>query len=386
MQMERRKRFIVNVSFWAIILALVFLVFKYLLGLIMPFFLALIFAAVMRPLAVWLARDYRRDKTGKPVGRRLHLTKGVAGLVSVVLLFLVLAGLVALVLVRLISSAADVIAAVPAFYTGSVEPYLAEYLGRIEDLAQQVDPSLVETVEQMVPEILSAVGSAVTNFSVNAVSAISSLVTRLPSFLLGAVICVIASVFISVGFDDIQSFLGRQFPAHTVEVFRSVRDSLRTVIFQYGRSYLLIMAITFAEITLGLLLIGVHRAPLIGALIALFDIFPIVGAGMILLPWAIITLLQGRILRGVCLGLLYVVVIVVRQIMEPKIVGRHVGLPPIVTLLTMYVGSKLFGAVGLLGLPILSAILVNLDATGVLPLFRHRQEPPAEQQETDAAP
>ena len=109
-------------------------------------------------------------------------------------------------------------------------------------------------------------------------------------------------------------------------------------------------------------------ALLIAALIAVFDIFPIVGAGLILLPWTVITFIQGNVLQGIGMAVLYVVVIIVRQIMEPRIVGRQVGLPPLVTLACMFVGTSLFGGVGLFGLPILAAILTNLNDDPDVPI------------------
>ena len=92
------------------------------------------------------------------------------------------------------------------------------------------------------------------------------------------------------------------------------------------------------------------------------------GYNIILLPWTVITFIQGKVLQGIGMAILYVVVIIVRQIMEPRIVGRQVGLPPLVTLACMFVGTSLFGGVGLFGLPILAAILTNLNDDPDVPI------------------
>ena len=128
------------------------------------------------------------------------------------------------------------------------------------------------------------------------------------------------------------------------------------------------MLITFGELTLGLLIIGVRRPLLIAALIAIFDVFPVVGAGTILMPWSIISLIQGKGLQALGLAILYVVILVVRQFLEPKVVGKQVGLPPLVTLLCMFAGTSLFGVWGLFGLPIGAAILVNLNNDPNVPI------------------
>jgi predicted PurR-regulated permease PerM len=139
---------------------------------------------------------------------------------------------------------------------------------------------------------------------------------------------------------------------------------------QYGRSYVLILGITFAELTLGLLILGVKRFVLIALLIAILDIFPVLGTGTVLIPWAVIALIQGSIGRGIGLLVLYAVITVIRQVIEPRIVGKHVGLHPLITLICMFVGTSLFGWIGLFGLPILMAILLELHNSGTLRVFR----------------
>ena len=108
--------------------------------------------------------------------------------------------------------------------------------------------------------------------------------------------------------------------------------------------------------------------------------------GLILLPWTVITFLQGNTLQGVGMAILYVVVIVVRQIMEPRIVGKQVGLPPLVTLVCMFVGTSLFGGIGLFGLPVLAAILTNLNDDPDVPIRLYRKPDPEEEETPPGTP
>ena len=124
----------------------------------------------------------------------------------------------------------------------------------------------------------------------------------------------------------------------------------------------------------GLWLLRQPRALLLAFLIALFDLFPVVGAGLILLPWAVVTLVGGAFAKGLGLLALWIIVIVLRQIIEPRIVGRSVGLHPLVTLMSMFVGAKLFGGIGLFGLPISCAIVKSLDDGGIIHILK-REEP-----------
>ena len=151
-----------------------------------------------------------------------------------------------------------------------------------------------------------------------------------------------------------------------------VQSAFKTIIKSYISSYLLVMLITFAEISAGLLIIRVENALLIAMVIAVFDILPIVGSGMILAPWAVILLIQGQTGRGIGIVILYAVVVIARQIMEPKLVGKRVGLHPLATLICLWVGAKALGIAGMFGFPITLLILKDLHAGGVI----GRRRPP----------
>lgn len=357
MDLEKRRRFIINIGYWALILAIVFLVFKYLLSLIMPFLIAFIFSLILRPVVRFLTK-------------KLHFRQNLAALICVILFYAILGTIIVLISARLVDSVADFIAEIPRIYNNSIEPGLKNLMEYLGDIANRFDPAVVDLVEGGFPQIISALGNAVTSFSVGAVSLLSGIASKLPSFLIGAVICIIATVFMSMDYGRIAEFLLRQLPDKATSLAMDIKNSLSKIIFQYGRSYLLILLITFGEISIGLLLIGVNKALLLAAIIAVFDIFPVIGSGLFLVPWTIITFIQGNVVKGICIGLLYIIITIVRQIIEPKIVGRHVGLHPLITLMSMFVGASLFGGIGLLGFPITIAIIKNLDDIGAVNIFK----------------
>ncbi len=357
MDMKGRKKFLVNIAFWAVILALIYLVFKYFIHLIMPFFLALIFAAIMRPVVRWMVA-------------KLRLPQGFSGVVVSVLFFAVIGTLIALLTLRIISGIGQVFTMVPDLYRDTIEPGLERLFEQIQDFAARYDMNLEETLENIGPQILSAAGNAVSTISGRVVGWVSSLVTRVPRFLVSLIICVVATFFMAADYERMISVLMHLFPERAQAVLLDAGRSLGKVIRQYGRSYVLILAITFAELTLGLLLLRVKRFVLIALLIAILDIFPILGTGTVLIPWAVIALIQGYYGRGIGLLVVYAVITIIRQIIEPKIVGKHVGLHPLITLICMFVGTSLFGWIGLFGLPILMAILLELHNSGTLRVFR----------------
>ena len=373
MDTQNRRRFIVNVAYWAIIAAIAYLIFRYLLNLLLPFVIALLVAWLLRPVC----KFYRRKIPGHT---KLTTAMTVA---TVILFYLILSCLVLLLAANLVSSLASYAGRLPAWYTESLEPGLKNLYRSAQTVAARFDPAIVDVVNRVLPEVFSAVSGAITSFSVSAVGKLTSIATKVPSLLLSGVIAVIATIFMATAFDAMKGFFARNLPEKVRVTGGYAIESFRKIIGLYGKSYALVMLITFCEICVGLLIIRVKHAPLIALLIAVFDIFPIVGAGMILLPWAIVTFIQGKILKGVGLSILYVVVIIVRQFLEPKLVGKQVGLPPLVTLACMFVGSSLFGVWGLFGFPITAAIITNLNNDPDVPinLFRPAEredaEPPA---------
>lgn len=384
----RRVDFLVNTAFWAVIVAMVYFVFKYLLRLLMPFFLALVFAALVRPISHYLSRETRYVKNEKGekvlVRRRLRMNRTLAGILSVVVLFLVVGGILVLVAIRVGDTAAALISSVPEFYENNVVPGFERIYSRLLELAERLDPSVKEALAGAVPNLITNLGSAVTNFSARAVAWLTSIATRLPSILLNTMICLIATVFIAVDFDRIKSFIRRNLPEKTLRIAVNVRNSFLEMVWQFFKSYFIIFCITTAEISLGLFIIRVERPVLIALIIAVLDAFPIVGSGLVLLPWAAVMLITGSYGRGLGLLAVYTWVAVFRQIIEPRIVGKHVGLRPLVTLICMYAGTKLFGGMGLFALPIMAAIIADLNANGVIQLFS-AAEPETEPSEMEEA-
>ena len=118
------------------------------------------------------------------------------------------------------------------------------------------------------------------------------------------------------------------------------------------RSYVMIMMLTFTELSILFTLFGIEHAVLKAALIAVFDIMPILGTGGIVIPWAVVSLVLGYTELGIQLLIIYAIVTVIRNYMEPKIVGTQLGLHPIITLVTMFIGLRLFGFWAMFGLPV----------------------------------
>lgn len=368
MKLEKRRQFIINFLYFAIILGIVIVLARYALGILTPFLIAFLISLLLKPAVAFFHK-------------KLKIPRGVSG-VALVVLFYALVGLLLIVIgVQLFSSAKQFFMMLPSLYTDTFVPWMSNAFASLQEFAGHLDPDAAAAYNVVYSNITTSLGDAIINISKQVVSWVTSSTLKAPKFLLNILIMVISTIFFTVDFPKINAFVRRQLSERWRTLLSNARVQLGRTLWNYLRSYAIILTITFGEIFLGLSIIGVNNAAGIAVAIAIFDILPVVGSGIILLPWTIYTLMSGNLTTGIGLAVLYVVVIVVRQIMEPKIVGDRVGLHPLVTLLAMVLGTYLFGGIGLLGLPITIALLHALNKEGAIHLYKMTDDEPAHEDE-----
>ncbi|MBQ8026850.1 MAG: AI-2E family transporter, partial [Clostridia bacterium] len=213
-------------------------------------------------------------------------------------------------------------------------------------------------------------------------SGVISKASKVPSFLISIVIFFIACCFMTADYDRIVNFIKRQLPEKKKETLSKTKNLTISTLGKMIKAYCLIICITFTEIFIGLTvldLLGLYTGGykiLIALGIAIVDIFPILGSGTVLIPWGIISLFTGNIGRGIGLLVIYVIITVLRQYIEPKLVAGQLGLPPIATLISMYLGLKIFGVLGMFILPLTITIIKVLNDDGVIHLWKASHDAP----------
>ena len=357
MKIEKRRQFIINFLYFAIILGIVILLARYALGVMMPFFIALLVSLLLKPAVTFFHT-------------KLKLPRGITGIILVVLFYLLIGALLIIIGVQLFSAAKSFFLTLPTLYTNSFVPWMNNAFVKLQEFAGHLDPEATAAYNVVSANVTTSLGETVVNISKQVVGWVTNFTFKAPKFLLHMLIMVIATIFLTIDFSKVQAFVMRQLPTHWCDLLHNARVQLGRTLWSYTRSYAMILAITFGEIALGLTIIGIKNAVGIAVAIAIFDILPVVGSGLVLLPWTVFSLIRGDLVTGIGLAVLYVVVIVVRQIVEPKIVGDRVGLHPLVTLTSMVIGSYLFGGIGLFGLPITIALIHALNKEGAIHLYK----------------
>ena len=357
MNIETQKRFLIRIGFWAVVILLLIVGLKYVLPIVLPFVAAFLIAAALNRPIVFLA--------GKLGGRRVLPAVGLT-----LVFYILAAALFSFLGVRVLKFIWDTVRALPQIYMNTLEPALETAFVNLQVYLDELDPAVVAALSENVNSMLGSLGSFVTNASVRIISYISGIAASVPGLFLNIVITIIVTFFLTVDYPKITGFLLRQLPEKGKFYLEEVRGYVGGTLLKCLASYALILCITFAELSIGLSVLRVPNAVLIALCIAVFDILPVLGTGGIMIPWGIICLILGKWVLGFGLLALYVIITVVRNIIEPKIVGYQVGLHPVVTLLSMLTGLQFFGLLGLFGFPITLSLLKNLNDRGLTHIFK----------------
>lgn len=378
---ELRRKRIINFLYFSIIIGLAYLFFKYCFWAVFPFILAFMIAsAVQKPTFL--------------ITNKLKIKKSFIAVFFVIIIFLFAGGVISLVGVKLVDSAKSLFSFVAAKLTdfpSLVEDVKKWTLSVITVLPDRAEASVTESMtgwfdtlrDKSAGEVASTIMDSTSGgegFSLSAfmtpLSGLWNTVKGIPGFLVAIVISVLASCFMAADYDWIVGFIKKQLPENKRHKLSAAKRIVFTSLGKLVRSYALIICITGTEVFVGLNILSflnIYNSGnilTIAVVIAIFDILPVLGTGTFMIPWAAYSLITGKISLAVGLFVIYVIIYVIRQIIEPKIVGGTVGLPAVLTLMGMYIGSQLFGFIGIFLLPILMIIVKLLNDEGVIHLWK----------------
>ena len=240
----------------------------------------------------------------------------------------------------------------------------------LDDLASRAPDGLGAALQSGIDGVFAAGPALAAQLSQRALGWASALAGRLPGAALAAGTGLVSCFLFSAELPELRAALGRALPARWRQGCKTAAARLRQALGGWLRAQLKLMGITFGIVTAGLLLLGVDFALLLGALIALVDALPVFGVGTVLLPWSVLSFLRGEARQGFWLIGIYGAAALTRAVLEPRLVGRQMGLPPLAALASMYLGGRLFGLAGMICAPIGAMAVVQLyrgSAGGALP-------------------
>ena len=353
---EKHRNFIGLILYWGLILLLCWIGVRYVLLWLMPFIIALAVAYLMEPTVCYLREKFRLRR----------------GFVSSVLSFILLALLIAVITVlclNLLQQSVRLFKALPQ-YLAELPGYFTVLQERLEHFCASCPKSIQLWLEQAISYGSGQLTAWVARVSADCVGAAAEALKDIPTIFLFSATTVLAIFFTAARYPSIVAFLRRQLPPQKLRQAGGVKDNLLSTLSKWFKAQCILLAVTFSELLVGLLLIRQPYALLLAAVIAFIDALPVFGTGTVLLPWAAVCLLLQQTPKAIALGALYAVITLVRSFLEPKIMAAQVNLPPLAALLAMYVGFCSFGVAGMILFPIALLFLKQLRDAGYLNLWK----------------
>ncbi len=360
---QKRKAFIINFIYVVIFVGLYYFTINYAFGYIFPF----VFAAA---LSVFL------QKPIKVITRKLHIkAHSAVSIILVLLIVVAIVGTVAGLIFALVSELKDFIAYMTANFTSVSE--LAKTVEEfIMGLIVKLPGGISNSVSGYVTGFFDKIGTESSNIDFSVLSAPISgawhVVKGIPSLFLSLLVTIISCVFMTSDYEAIKNMILGMCSKKNREKLVNAKRTTTKGVAKLFKAYATLMLITFTEMFIGLSflkLIGVYKGgyiAIIAFVTCIVDIVPVLGTGTVLIPWAVYSFITGNVGLGVGLAVLYAVITVLRQIIEPKLVANQVGLPAIATIAAMFIGARLFGAFGIIILPLTVVILKLMYDEGVI--------------------
>ena len=275
----------------------------------------------------------------------------VAGIFGVSVVFVLISVLLWLILRFLLAEGQILAKKLPSLLE-ELSPTLDLLYSKLIAVAERLPEGLSAPMAQWVERLFTGGSVFLGSVSEWLLSGAAGLLTRIPNLILFILTTLLSAYFFAIDPRGISSFFRKHMPQSRMGKISALLHRLKGAVGGYAKSQLYLSAVTFGLCALGLLLLRIPRAFVWAIPIAVIDALPVFGTGIILIPWGLLSFLRGYTRLGIGLLLLYGVVSIMRTILEPRFLGKQMGLHPLLTLLSLYGGFRLFGVAGMILLPI----------------------------------
>ncbi|MCL7749596.1 sporulation integral membrane protein YtvI [Halalkalibacter alkaliphilus] len=346
-------RVIFRVLIVALLLVLGWLVFYYVVWLTFPFLIALGIAFFINPVVNWL------EKSAK-------FPRALAVLSGILFLFGLVGGVLTLLIIKLVDGFQYLSRLVPnqiEIISTHIQMYVNEHIfplwvrgiGFIDELDVAQRDAIENSIQQLGGQFASILGNAGQAIA----NSLSQFIGALPITLTVFVFVLLSLYFISKDWHRLQAIVKRKLPNRIKEQMGQVYLDLKFKLIGFLRAQFILISMTAVVNLIGLLILRVEHALTIALILGVVDLLPYLGTGIILIPWGIYSVMTGNLFLGVGLLILYGLTITIRQFAEPKVLSSSLGLNPLATLISLFVGLQLFGFIGLFLGPVILVLLIS---------------------------
>ena len=345
--------------YWKVIVSLTFsliatILFIYvgfrLLGFFMPFVIGWFISYIASPIVNWLEK---RVKIVKKLGSALIII-AVLGAVGILIYFIGS---------KLWKEIASLIQNMPKMYQ-DLESGFGEIGSSLNGVFKVLPAGLQDAWHTMTSNLDKTMGDWMGRISEPTVAAAGNVAKRIPSVLIATIVTFISAYFFIAERDEVIEWAKKVSPEPIVRRMSMVIDNLKFAVGGYFKAQFKIMGVVCLILVIGFVILKVHFYFLLALLIAFLDFLPFFGTGTALIPWALYKLLVKDYRMSVGLIILYGVTQLVRQLIQPKLVGDSMGMQPLPTLLFLYIGYKAGGIFGMIFAVPIGMIVINLYKAG----------------------
>ena len=344
---------IIDVNEWSKIIKKVF----YVLFLILMIFITLKLAWFFIPFLIALIIANCIEPLIKLLNKKTKLLRNTCAKIALIIVFSVLIGILGVSATIIVSEAAGLLkdfGDIGSNISGTIEN-ISNFL-KLENvnISDEVRNLVINSTNELINHMLNFLNSFLTN--------ILNLITQIPTFVIYLIITILATYFICIDRISLLDNLEQQIPKHWLRKANSHFTDITKALGKYLKAELILVFISFVIVLIGLYLfkffgLNIKSPFLISLGIGFVDLLPILGSGTVMLPWGIISIVSGDIKLGVAVLVLLLIISLVRQFLEPRIVSGQLGIHPLYTLIAMYVGFKFSGVLGLLIGPIVLIVI-----------------------------
>ncbi len=338
----------------AVICGLAYFVMPTLLVALLPFVIAYFLSIALEPLIRLLSE-------------KMHLPRPIAAGVSTVLALIVVGGLLSWLVWQLWMQIIELADKWPELYEAS-RTYLETTFAGWSGFYDSMSPQVQSYIDYGLAEARSGLTSLISPVANRLVSFARGLVAGVPSTIIFVIVTFLACNFMCADRKKMRALFAHVFGVKTLQRVSQIWRDLKAALGGYVKAQLAIMCVSFVILLIGFSIAGAPFTLLFAFVVAFLDALPVFGSGLVLIPWTLISLLQQNYLTMTICIVMYVTIIVTRQILEPRILGKQIGVPPLLTLMSMYIGLKTIGIFGMVIGPVLVLIIKNLYVGGV---FEH---------------
>lgn len=323
----------------------IYLFLKYAMPYIFPFVLGGFLAFLLDPLVVFLVR-------------RTRMTRAWAAFLCILVLLTGLGLFVSWGVTRVAQEVADLYGYLPQYY-GEFNKILDDILKMVGEFSQRLPDPVARLAQDQWNNLYALVSNVVTGAG--------EVVRRLPGFSVSMFFTLMSTYFLIRDRNLISESLGRLLPEQSFSSYKDLESDIVSGIAALVRAQLVLVLLTMLVNIAGLSLLNIRYQVGLGALLAVLDILPVVGPGLVYVPWVIYHFIWGNPSVGIGLLILYGGVSFFRQVVQTHLIGKEMGLHPLATLFSLYLGYRLFGPIGIIYGPLVAILIIGLWTAGVIP-------------------